>query len=481
MTNPINNKTFYITTPIYYINDIPHIGHAYSTIAADVLARYYRSKKYEVLFSTGTDENSKKTIEAAQQAKQEVSEYTDAMAETWQDTWRSLDLSFDDFVRTTEERHQLATNSLLEAIYQNNPDHIYKGTYEGKYCFRCEAFYRDDELVDGKCPIHKKEVELVKEDNWFFRLSDYEDKLLQWITDTDAIAPESRKNEVVAFIKRGLEDISISRANQDIGLPLPFDKSQKIYVWIEALINYLTVAGYPNQDYERWWQNVHHIVGKDIIKFHCIIWPAMLMSAGLTPPKQVFAHGFFTINGEKISKSLGNTIDPVLLAEQYGNDALRYFLLREIPFGADGDFSFERFQIVYETELGNVLGNLVSRVAAMLGKYNDGKYLQEQVSFSQQAEIDDALSRFAFEKYIALVFDRLTELNVLLEQKRPWELVKTNNDQAVNVLSQVANELIGIAQVLHPLLPETAKKIQQTFHDGKVDTSVGILFPRIEE
>lgn len=471
---------FYVTTPIYYINDRPHVGHAYSTIAADTLARYWRGSigGDNVKFSTGTDENSKKTIEAAAGAGQDIAAYTDKMAKVWQSTWDSLDISYDDFIRTSDPRHQEAVEHLVTRVYEAGD--ITKGSYEGPYCFRCEAFYREDELIGGKdCPVHKKPVEMVQEDNYFFDLPKYSQKLKEVIESGELeILPQSRRNEVLAFIDRGLEKISISRANQDIGLELPFDRSQKIYVWVEALINYLTVAGYPNEDYEDWWRNVTHVVGKDIIKFHCIIWPAMLMSAGIAIPRRVFAHGFFTIDGEKISKTTGNTIDPIEVKNVYGNDALRYYLLREIPFGTDGDYSQDRFKVVYESELANDLGNLVQRVATMIVKYCEGSYRVHAVK--HETGIAEKVASLQFDDALRDIFAIISDQNQKIEQSKPWQLVKTDGVAVRKLMDELVSEILWVANQLAPFLPETAAKIKATFKDGKVDTSVGILFPRID-
>ncbi|MBI2798594.1 methionine--tRNA ligase [Candidatus Saccharibacteria bacterium] len=476
MTKP----KFYVTTPIYYINDVPHVGHAYSTIAADVLARYWRGKLGDsnVFLLTGTDENSKKTIEAAKAVGQEIQEYTDQTAKKWEAIWKQLGITNNGFIRTTEPAHVKAVQDVILKIHEAGD--IEKGVYEGPYCFKCEAFYREDELIDGCCPIHKTEVEHLKEENYFFKLSKYQDQLKQYITDNPHfVEPESRRNEVSAFIDRGLEDVSISRASQKWGIKLPFDESQIIYVWFDALINYLTGVGYPDDKYKEFWPANVHIVGKDIIKFHCIIWPAMLMSAGLELPQKVFAHGFFTIDGEKISKSLGNAIDPVELANKYGNDALRYFLLREIPFGADGDFSRERFKIVYETELGNKLGNLVTRTAAMLNKYCDGSF--EKINPAKPLALEDDIEKLKFEQYLQKIFVRIEELNTSIEENKPWELVKTEPGKVKDVLSGIVSELVELSKWLEPVIPEATAKIQKTFMGGKVDSSVGILFPRVEE
>ncbi len=477
------NKTFYVTTPIYYINDVPHIGHAYSTIAADVLARYYRQELGEkklgekVWFLTGTDENSKKTVEAAKDAGQDIQTYTDETAKKWQDIWNKLGITYNRFIRTTEPDHVKAVQDVVQKIYDNGD--VEKGVYEGLYCFKCETFYKAEEVENNKCPIHKTDLEFIKEENYFFKLSKYQDKLKKYITaNPEFVQPESRRNEVLAFIDRGLENISISRASQKWGVKLPFDESQVVYVWFDALINYLSGVGYPDKTYTDFWPANIHIVGKDIIKFHCIIWPAMLLSAGIELPEKVFAHGFFTIDGEKISKSLGNAIDPVELIEKYGNDALRYYLLREIPFGADGDFSNERFKIVYETELGNKLGNLVSRTVTMLSKYCDGKYTLSSVA--QPLELEDDINRLAFESYLQKIFVRIEELNTTIEETKPWELVKTDPEKVISVLNGIVSELLLLNYWLGPVIPETAEKIEKTFTGGKVDSSIGILFPRIE-
>lgn len=490
---PANHPNkFYVTTPIYYINDRPHIGHAYSTIAADTLARYWRGQlgPENVLFSTGTDENSKKTIEAAKEAGRDVSAYTDHMAEIWKTTWDKLDITYDDFIRTSESRHAQAAQHFIQKIFDAGD--ISKGTYEGPYCFRCEAFYKEDELIEGEggqkdcCPVHKKPVEVVSEENYFFDLPKYAGRVRQAIeTGELEIKPEARRNEVLSFIDQGLDKISISRANQDIGIPLPFDPDQRTYVWVEALINYLTVAGYPEAGYEEWWANVTHIVGKDIIKFHCIIWPALLLSAGLTLPRRVFAHGFFTINGEKISKSLGNAIDPLELTAQYGIDPLRYYLLREIPFGADGNFSTERFAEVYTSELANTIGNLVQRVATFDAKHFDGKFLLNQTILDEknadnQLLINQPLEALDFHKALFHVVAIASQANVRLADDAPWKTIKEDTDQARLAIETAVTSIIELGSTARYFLPNTAEKIVATFHDGRVNLDVGLLFPRIE-
>jgi len=478
--NNTQNKKFYITTPIYYINDIPHIGHAYSTIAADVLARYYRNKIGDdnVLFVTGTDENSQKTVEAASKNNVDLASYTSNTAKKWKSIFDELHISYDRFIRTTDKDHVATVKDVLQKVYDNGD--IYKGVYEGLYCVGHEAFMKPDDLVDGLCPDHKKAPEHIKEDNWFFRLSKYQDQILGHIENNpDFIQPTSRRNEIVSFIKnKGLEDFSISRESQDWGIRLPFDETQVAYVWFDALLNYVTAAGYDTDRFDKWWPADVHIVGKDIIKFHCIYWPAMLISAGLALPKQVFAHGFFTIDGEKISKSLGNTIDPVGLVEKYGNDAIRYFLLKEIPFGADGDFSEQRLKVVYNTELGNKLGNLVSRVATMLSKYCESKFDEVEVPDTENLNI--YIENLQFDKFLSEVVSRVEQLNTLLEETKPWELNKTDQAKTKQILSSIVCELIYLTDLLKPILVDSSEKILKTFDNGKVAKKANVLFPRID-
>lgn len=472
---------FFVTTPIYYINDKPHIGHAYSTIAADVLARYNRQKlgKDNVFFLTGTDENSKKTIEAAKTVGQPIKAYTDTMSKQWQGVWDALDISYDRFIRTTEPDHEVAVRDVIDKIHKAGD--IYKGIYEGWYCFKCEAFYREDELVSKQCPVHKSDVEFIKEENYFFKLSKYQDQLLGHIKDNpDFVLPIARHNEVVAFIERGLEDISISRASQKWGIKLPFDETQVIYVWFDALINYLTGVGYPKPAYKDWWPANVHIVGKDIIKFHCIIWPAMLLSAGLELPKQVVAHGFFTIDGEKVSKSVGNVVNPLDVVETYGIDPLRYYLLTEFPFGADGNFSHDRLAKVYQSDLANELGNLVQRVAKMVVQYFDGALEENTPHTHDTVHLEEAIAGYHFDAALKDIWSRIRGLNQMIDEEKPWVLAKEDKTQLAKVLYHIVADLLQVAELLEPFLPTTAKKIQQTFSGKFIDVSVGILFPRIE-
>lgn len=471
---------FYVTTPIYYINDKPHIGHAYTTIAADVLARWHRQAGDQVLLSTGTDENGQKTVEAAEKAQQEIVPYTDAMARVWQETWDATGISYNRFIRTTEADHAQAVYTFIKQVQAKGD--IEMGEYEGLYCVGHEAFMRPDELVDGKCPEHNRAPEKRKEQNYFFKLSRYQQALLDHIEkNPEFIQPTSRRNEVLSFIRGGLEDISVSRQNGQWGIDWPGDKTQKIYVWFDALVNYLTIAGYPSQDMAEWWPADIHLVGKDIVKFHAIYWPAMLMSAGLALPKMVFGHGFFTIDGQKISKSLGNAVSPVELAGDYGIDALRYYLLREIPFGGDGEFSRERFHQVYNADLANELGNAVQRVASMTVKYLGGTIGEVPKASHDTGVIRDHMAKLEIDKALTEIWQHVKGVNQFIEEEKPWKLAKSDPDQLVLVLQQATADLLHVAMLLEAFIPATSDRIRATFEGGTIHTEVGILFPKFEQ
>lgn len=470
---------FFITTPIYYINDKPHIGHAYPTIAADVLARWHRQQGDEVLFTTGTDENSQKTIEAAEKAGFEPVRYTNDMAEAWKQTWDELGISYNRFIRTTEPAHKQAVDEFIARAEKAGD--IYKGEYKGLYCVGCEEFKTEAELVDGKCPLHDRVPEKRQEENYFFKLSKYQQQLLDHIElNPSFVQPDSRRNEVVSFIKSGLRDISVSRQNGKWGIGWPEDDSQKVYVWFDALTNYLTVTGFPDDKASQWPADVH-LVGKDIIKFHCVYWPAMLLSAGLPLPKQVFAHGFFTVDGQKISKSLGNAIDPITLAGNYGVDALRYYLLREIPFGQDGEFSHERFRQVYESDLANELGNAVQRVAAMAIKYLGGSLGDISKATHDTGPIREAIAALRLDQALTEIWVHVKGVNQFIEEEKPWEMAKTDTTQVSDVLQRAAGDLLHVAELLMPFVPATSARIVKTFEGGKVNQEVGILFPKFDE
>lgn len=470
---------FFITTPIYYVNDLPHIGHAYTTIAADVLARYHRQQGDEVLFSAGVDENGQKVVEAAKASDKTPQEYIDWMADAWQTTWEQMGISSDRFIRTTEPAHKQAVYDFIARVQAKGD--IYKDDYEGLYCVGHEAFLRPDELVDGKCPEHNTVPKKVKEENYFFKLSKYQQPLLDHIkAHPEFIQPTTRRNEVVAFIERGLDDLSVSRKDASWGIPWPEDDSQAIYVWFDALVNYLTVAGYPDADYTKWWPASLHLLGKDISKFHGIYWPAMLLSAGLALPEQMFVHGFFTVDGKKISKSLGNAINPVELAGQYGVDALRFYLMREMPFGSDGEFTHERFRQVYETELANELGNAVQRVASMVSRYLGGTLGEIPKASHDVGLYHEAMRELRLDRALDELWVHVRGVNQFIEEEKPWELAKSDKEQLAAVLGQAVADLLHIAKLLMPFIPATAGRIGQTFAGGKVDSSIGILFPKFD-
>jgi methionyl-tRNA synthetase len=471
---------FYITTPIYYVNDLPHIGHAYTTIAADVVARYHRQQGDEVLFSAGVDENGQKVVQAAEKADKPPREYVDWMAEAWQTTWSQLGISYDHFIRTTAPEHKKAVYDFIAKVEAAGD--IHKGDYEGLYCVGHEAFLRPDELVDGKCPEHNAVPKKVKEENYFFKLSKYQQPLLDHIkAHPEFIQPATRRNEVVAFIERGLDDLSVSRKDAHWGIPWPDDNSQAIYVWFDALVNYLTVAGYPAADYTRWWPANVHLIGKDISRFHAVYWPAMLLSAGLPLPKQVFAHGFFTVDGKKISKSLGNAINPVELAGNYGVDALRFYLMREMPFGSDGEFSHERFRQVYESELANELGNAVQRVASMVTRYLGGTIGEVPKAAHDVGLYRDEMQALRLDRALEELWVHVRGVNQFIEEEKPWELAKSDHAQLQTVLSQAVADILHIAMLLAPFIPATAGRIAQTFAGGTVDPGIGILFPKFDD
>jgi len=462
------DKSFFVSTPIYYINDVPHIGHAYATFAADVLARYHRALGDETFFLTGTDENSQKTVLAAQKAGKEISAYTDELALKWQETWKKLGISNDDFIRTTESRHKKVVTEVFEKIEKAGD--LYKGKYEGLYCVGHEAFLKVEDLVDGVCPDHKTRPDHIVEENYFFKLSKYEKQIRDLFQkNPDFIQPKERYNEIYNFVKSGLQDISVTRQSQKWGIPAPNDPSQVVYVWFDALINYISANP------EKWPADLH-IIGKDILRFHAVIWPAMLLSAGYELPKKIFAHGFFTIDGQKISKSLGNAIDPVKIADEYGTDALRYFLLKEIPFGNDGDFSFERLKEVYNADLANGLGNLVARVAKLAEKSG----LEFKIDKNSGLEIKGnralvLLDKLEFQRVLEYIWSKYRSLDLYLEKEKPWKIKEPEKLRAI--LTPAISEIIKTNKLLKPFLPQTAAKIEKQFLQTKI-TSSASLFPR---
>ncbi len=496
---------YYLTTPIYYVNDVPHIGHFYTTVAADVLARYRRRRGDEVMFLTGTDENSQKNVEAAaKNGYAEIQPYLDMMSGRWRETWTALDISFDDFIRTTEDRHKKAVEKFWRAVEAKGD--IYQGDYEGLYCAGCEAFVLESELVDGKCAIHKKEPNRLKEKNWFFRLSGYREKLLAHIdAHPEFIQPVGRRNEVRSYVDKFMSDVSISRESMKWGIPVPGDAKSVIYVWFDALINYLSGVGYGTDDaaFAKWWPADLHLVGKDIIKFHCALWPAMLLSAGLPLPRTVFAHGFFTVNGDKMSKSLGNVVDPKGVCATYGIDPVRYFLLREIGFGSDGDFSLARLAERYAGDLGNDLGNLLHRTLSMTEKYFAGKVPAPATGDTAAVwtAYEAAMDGLDFAAALDAAWGLMRDSNRLVDTEKPWVLAKTDTVRLANVMYTLLERLRQLSWLLEPFLPHIAPKIREQLgcaaaEQGKTWEQAKIwgglpeggtiskgepLFPRLEE
>ncbi|MDP2587130.1 MAG: methionine--tRNA ligase [Candidatus Komeilibacteria bacterium] len=473
------SKKFYITTAIPYVNAKPHIGFALEIVQADALARYHREAGDEVLFLTGTDENSLKNVQAA--AKEDIATQAlcDRNAAIFFDLKNALNLSFDSFIRTTEERHILGAQKLWSTCKKED---IYKKKYKGFYCVGCEAFYAEKDLTDGLCPEHKTKPDLIEEENYFFKLSNYQDELLKLIeSDKYQVVPETKKNEITSFIKMGLEDFSISRSTERAhgwGVPVPGDESQIMYVWFDALSNYITALDYAGEQklFNQFWPADVHVVGKGVIRFHAVYWPAMLLSAGLELPKELFVHGYINVGGEKMSKSLGNVIDPFELVQQYGTDAVRYYLLKQVHPVEDSDFTVEKFEEVYNADLANGLGNLISRTSNLIEKNFDGKIKTKSVKL--KTNTDGFIKEYRFDSALKLIQEQITVADQMIDREKPWELVKTDTNKAEEVLTDVANKIVSIAVALKPFLPATAEKIIAQFTAAKIVKGES-LFPRI--
>jgi len=445
---------FYVTTPIYYVNDAPHIGHAYTTITADALARWHRLVGDETWFLTGTDEHGLKVKRSAEANGLTPQEQADRYSQRFRDTWAMLDISNDDYIRTTEPRHVRAVQTLMQAAYDNG--WVVPGTYEGLYCVSCEAYYTEDELVDGRlCPVHSRPVELFKEDNYFFQLSAFAGPLLEWYgANPGAVSPDGKRNEALGIIRAGLQDVSVTRSSLDWGVPVPWDPKHVFYVWYDALINYATAVGYGAEPerFAAWWPAVHHLIGKDILRFHCVYWPALCLAAGIEPPHRVCVHGYLLVGGEKMSKTAFNQISPADLLPVFGVDGYRYHFLRDQPFGPDGEFSYEAMVARYNADLANNLGNLLARVSAVVqqkcggqGPAPDPGSALAPVAAEAYAAAADAWQRVAPSEALEATWRLVRAANAALENAEPW---RAEPGPAVDRVMGDALEVLRIVAVL---------------------------------
>jgi methionyl-tRNA synthetase len=474
-----SGESFYITTPIYYPSDVPHIGHGYTTVAVDALARWHRQAGDDTWMLTGTDEHGQKMLRAAAANGATPQEWVDRLvSEAWFPLLQTLDVANDDFIRTTQQRHEERVQKFVQAIYDRG--YIYAGEFEALYCVGCEEFKTDSEIVDGTgpfeglkvCAIHSKPLELLQEKNYFFKLSEFQDKLLE-LYKTDFVRPESARNEVVSFVKQGLKDLSISRSTFDWGIQVPWDESHVIYVWVDALLNYVTAVGYgaePEEFARRW--PAYHVVGKDILRFHAVIWPAMLMAAGVEVPRGVFAHGWLLVGGEKMSKSKLTGIAPTEITDVFGSDAYRFYFLSAIAFGQDGSFSWEDLSARYQAELANGFGNLASRTTAMIDRYFEGivppagEYTAQDLAIQQTvadaaAAADEAIERFRIDEAITAIWTIVDALNLYITENEPWALAKDDAQRGRlgTVLYTAAEGLRALAVLLSPVTPIATEKL----------------------
>jgi methionyl-tRNA synthetase len=512
----MGRDVFYLTTPIYYPNDVPHIGHAYDAVAADAIARHHRLRGEEVFHLTGTDEHGLKIQRTAVEAGVDPKRWVDDMEPRWREVWKRLDIAYDDYIRTTESRHEGAVVKLLDQVHRNGRDDIYLDTYEGLYCVSCELYYVEGDLLDGGlCPVHERPVELMKEQNYFFRLSAYRDRLLEHYERTpSAVEPAVRRNEVLSLIRRGLQDFSISRTNFDWGIPVPWDRAHVTYVWFDALTNYLTAAGYGSDEkrFARLWPANIHMIGKDILRQHAIYWPAMLMAAGIEPPTQVWAHGYLTVGGKKMSKTNLTGIHPFQLIDRFGVDSYRWYFLREIQFGQDGTFSLESMVDRHNAELSNGIGNLASRVLAMLRTSFDGVLPPPTFAGAESdlpTVVAGAVARYDEEMLavrptaaLAAVYDVVVRANRYMVERSPWTLAKdaSRRDELGSILYASAETLRALAILISCVMPSAARRlwdqlgIERTLDEQRLDhartwggmapgtrtTKGESLFPRVD-
>jgi len=502
--------TFYVTTPIYYVNDVPHIGHAYTTVAADVLARYKRLMGFDVYFLTGSDEHGQKVEKAAITAGETPLELADRVVKRYQALWERLGISHNDFIRTTQERHKKGVSEIFSNILEKGD--IYLGEYEDWYCTPCETFWPETQLIENRCPDCNRPVEKLKEESYFFRMSKYQQALLDHIeAHPDFIQPKSKRNEIISFVKEGLRDLSVSRTTFSWGIPVPGNDKHIIYVWFDALTNYMSALGYPDAtpEYQRFWPANVHLIGKDILRFHTVYWPTFLMAAGLPLPEKVFAHGWWTVEGQKMSKSLQNVVEPNMLIDKYGVDAVRYFLMREVPFGLDGDFSHTALVQRINSDLANDIGNLLSRSTAMAVKYFEGVLpspaeLTETDSALKNKTIemvetvDKLMDELAFSKALQAIWEVISAGNKYIDESAPWSLAKepANRERLATVMYCLLESQRITHCVLSAFLPTTAGKAldslgwaqeitQEGLQWGGLRTGTAVtkseaLFPRIE-
>ncbi len=472
-------KKYYLTTPIYYVNDIPHIGHAYTTIIADTVARYARLKGIDTFFLTGTDEHGQKIEEAAKKRGKSTKEYADEISGKFKQMWDEFEISYDKFIRTTDPEHIKGVQKAFLDMYKKGD--IYKDYYEGHYCVSCESFVAPSQLVnDELCPDCGKPTRIIKEESYFFKLSKYQERILDWLKNKKPILPEAKANEVIRFVEEGLKDLSITRTSFEWGVKLPAeinDPKHVVYVWLDALFNYLTALGYGSEDesmVQRYWPADLHIVGKDILKFHAVYWPAFLMSIGYELPKKIAAHGWWTRDGEKMSKSKGNVINPKDVADAYGIENFRYFMLREVPFGADGDFSEKALIDRINNDLGNDLGNLLNRIIGMAYKYFDGKISSKDVKKHYPKEIEEAMDiltslevtylwKMQLHKFLEELWKILAIGNKAIDTYKPWEFMKNGEEEkAMALLGLIANLLAMVSVNIHAVMPKTSAKIAKS-------------------
>jgi len=501
----LGKNNYFITTPIYYVNDKPHIGHAYTTILADVLARFHRTVGDEVFFLTGLDEHGLKVQQAANEKRISPQQHCDEMAPRFINLWEKLHIQYDDFIRTTENRHEKVVQDILKFVYDKGD--IYFDEYTGEYCVGCERFYTEKELLDGKCPQHDKPLETIKEKNYFFKMSKYQQQLIKYINDNpDFIQPKHRKNEILGFLRQPLDDLCISRPKSRLnwGIELPFDKDYVTYVWFDALINYVTAPGYSSDDklFIKWWPAVH-LIGKDILMTHAVYWPTMLFSANIPQPKTIFAHGWWLSGESKMSKSLGNVVNPLDLIDKYGVDPLRYYLMREMVLGQDASFTMESFIKRYNSDLANDFGNLFSRVSTLIAKNfknvipEPGELTVVEIEIQKHAEsvikqTNNLIEKMRINEAIEEILQFVRSINRYMEQQTPWKLVKTDKSAAARVLYTAAESLRVSALLLQPVMPNRTKIILDIFYAkdtelkwGKLKSGIVIkkhspLFPRIK-